>query len=220
MLNAAYLGVRAKNGMGASNKQIRAALKKTLVPFLEAEGFAGKFPEFNRTEKEELQLLSVQFDKWGGGFFLEFARHPLGPKLMSWGETVPEEELTVIHAPFDTRARLQEWGSKSSDREHWFRYEGLSAEECATLVEYVVKLFPQVNEWLREKKVGPNISAAQPYAWLRHDCANAAPHQSPLTWALATKGIGTRNGFKPREIRRRSEPFGQKRRGTFDGDSV
>ena len=124
--------------------------------------FLDEFPEFNRTEKEELQLLSVQFDKWGGGFFLEFARHPLGPKLMSWGETVPEEELTVIHAPFDTRARLQEWGSKSSDREHWFRYEGLSAEECATLVEYVVKLFPQVNEWLREKKVGPNISAAQP----------------------------------------------------------
>ena len=147
--------------MTASTKHIRAALKQTLVPFLVSEGFVGKFPEFKRHEGGELHLLSVEFDKWDGGFFLEFAPHPSGPRMMSWGETVQEEELTVAHAPFDTRARLQALGSSNSTRELWFRFDGLDAEECEKLVEHVISLFPQINAWLREKRVGPNISAIQ-----------------------------------------------------------
>lgn len=72
-----------------------------------------------------------------------------------------EEELTVAHAPFDTRARLQVRGSSNSTRELWFRFDDLDAEGCEKLVELVISLFPQINAWLREKRVGPNISAIQ-----------------------------------------------------------
>lgn len=148
--------------MSSVNKNIKIALKKVLVPYLAAEGFEGKFPAFMRLEDDTLHLLSVQFDKWGGGFFLEFAAHPAGDKTMSWGEVVPEAKLTVAHAALDARARLQETGSSNSTNEMWFRFEGLNQMECESLVKHVVEIFPQVNTWLRENEVGPNISTIEP----------------------------------------------------------
>lgn len=148
--------------MSSANKNIKAALKKVFVPHLAAEGFTGRFPEFIRREGEILHLLSVQFHKYGGSFFLEFAPHPAGDKTMSWGEVVPETKLTAAHAPFDTRARLQESATENSTEEQWFRFENLNEKECEDLVRHIIELFPQVNTWLREKKVGPNISATEP----------------------------------------------------------
>ena len=140
---------------------MRNTIKKTLVPYLETEGFNGKFPSFQRKEKHMLHLLTVQFDKHGGGFFLEFAYHPPGDKKTSWGEFVPENKLNVAYAPIEDRARLQEYGRPNSLREDWFRYENLSEDEFETLVKHVIELFPQVNNWLRNKRVGKNISAIE-----------------------------------------------------------
>ena len=145
--------------MSNSNKMIRTALKQILVPYLKTEGFSGKFPEFMRREGETLHLLGVQFDKWGGGFFLEFAHHPAGDKTMSWGEVVPEEKLTFAHASLDSRARLQEVASGGSLSDMWFRFDTLDLAGCEELVCHVVDLFPQVITWLRERQTGPNISA-------------------------------------------------------------
>jgi hypothetical protein len=114
-----------------------------------------------RREGEMLHLLSVQFYKYGGSFFLEFAPHPIGDKTMPWGEVVAEDKLTTIYAPFDTRARLQESGSRNSTEEMWFHFANLDDKECEDLVKHVIELFPQVNTWLREGKVGANISAIE-----------------------------------------------------------
>jgi hypothetical protein len=77
----------------------------------------------------------------------------------SWGEVVPEASLTVAHTPVDARARLQATGSRSSTSDLWFRYEGLDEAECQSLVTHIADLLPQVDAWLREQEVGPNISA-------------------------------------------------------------
>ncbi|MGD8643660.1 MAG: DUF4304 domain-containing protein [Chromatiales bacterium] len=140
-------------------KKTRTILKRALVPHVESEGFVGKFPEFHRTENGELHLLSVQFDKYGGGFFLEFARHPSGHMATPWDEMVPERELTVAHSPIESRARLQQDGHQNSLSEDWFRFEDLPANELEDLVLHVISLFPQVNDWLREGRAGPDISA-------------------------------------------------------------
>lgn len=139
--------------------KLRSALKVRFAPYLEPEGFYGKFPEFKCKEHGMLHLLSVEFDRWGGGFFLEFAPHAPGPKEMPWGEIVPENELAVDHAPFDTRARLQNRGSSNSTRESWFRFDGLNTEGCDMLMVCLIALFPQVDAWLRKQKVGPNVWA-------------------------------------------------------------
>ncbi len=144
--------------MVSQNRKIREILKRTLVPKLEAEGFRGKFPEFQRIESGDLHLLSIQFDKYGGGFFLEFTSHPPGDLQTSWGENVPEQEITVAHTPIESRGRLQQKENKNSVSEDWFRFEKLSEDELEKLVQQVVNLLPQINDWLREKRVGINIS--------------------------------------------------------------
>ncbi len=146
----------------SQNQVVRRILRKNLVPMLEAEGFHGKFPDFQRLEKEDLHLLSIVFDKNGGGFFLEFTSHPPGNMETSWGEIIPEKELTVAHTHFEGRARLQQNGHPNSLSEDWFRFEKLSESEIGRLVQHVGNLIPQVNHWLREKRVGQNISTTEP----------------------------------------------------------
>lgn len=146
----------------SQTRDARMILKRTLVPELESAGFQGKFPEFRRIEGGELQLLSIVFDKNGGGFFLEFSKSSPGDMETSWGEVVPERELTVAHTPVESRARLQQKGDRNSLSEDWFRYEKLSANELDRLVLHVVDLLPQISDWLREKRVGQNISTTAP----------------------------------------------------------
>ncbi len=146
----------------SQSRAVRGVLKRILAPTLEADGFRGNFPDFQRFENGELHLLSVVFDKNGGGFFLEFTSHPPGDMETSWGEVIPEEEITVAHTPFESRARLQQNGHQSSLSEDWFRFEKLSAEEIEKLVQDVCDLKSQVNDWLREKSIGRNISTTEP----------------------------------------------------------
>jgi hypothetical protein len=144
------------------NQIVRRILKKTLVPILEAGGFHGNFPDFQRLEKDYLHLLSIVFDKNGGGFFLEFISQPPGDMKTSWGEVIPEQDLTVAHTHIESRARLQQNGHPNSLSEDWFRFEKLSENEIEGLVQHVGSLIPQVNDWLREKRVGQNISTTEP----------------------------------------------------------
>ena len=145
----------------SQNQIVRRILKKALVPILVGEGFQGKFPDFQRLEKEDLHLLSIVFDKNGGGFFLEFTSHPPGDMETSWGEAISERELTVAHTHFESRARLQQNGHPNSLSEDWFRFDRLSENEIEELVQHVGSLISQINDWLREKRVGQNISTTE-----------------------------------------------------------
>ncbi|MFC3195934.1 DUF4304 domain-containing protein [Marinicella sediminis] len=148
----------------AGSRKIRAAMKKLFEPFLANEGFTGKYPHFQRKEMGDIQLLSVIYDKWGGGFVLEFAHHPAGTLHTSWGTVVPEEEIDIAYTSPSIRARLVRTERGQGCYEDFFRYEKISdnREECEALVNRVVMLFPQVNEWLRKGYVGPNISSFSP----------------------------------------------------------
>jgi hypothetical protein len=148
----------------AGSRKIRAAMKKLFEPFLATEGFTGKYPHFQRKESDDLQLLSVIYDKWGGGFVLEFAHHPTGTLHTSWGTSVPEEEIDVAYTSPSTRARLVRTNRGQGVYKDFLRYEKIAddREECEALVSGVVALFPQVNEWLRDGHVGPNISPFSP----------------------------------------------------------
>ncbi len=148
----------------AGSRKIRAAMKKLFEPFLAEQGFTGKYPHFQRKESGNLQLLSVIHDKWGGGFVLEFANHPMGALHTSWGAVVPEDEIDVAYSPPSSRARLVRTERGQGCYKDFFRYEQIAddREQCEALVSDVVERFSQVNEWLREGRVGPNISPFSP----------------------------------------------------------
>jgi len=127
---------------------------------MSAQGFAVRYPHFQRKRDGLLELVSLQHDKWGGGFFLEFAKHAAGDLETSWGERVPEARIEVAYTDPGTRARLLATTRHSNTPKDYFRYESFAddGEQCDALVSEVVNLLPQIFEWFESGSVGPNVS--------------------------------------------------------------
>ena len=140
--------------------KLRASTKHILEPAMSAQGFAVRYPHFQRKRNGHLELVSLQHDKWGGGFFLEFAKHAGGDLETAWGECVPEAEVEVAHTDPATRARLLATTRHSGTSRDYFRHESFTEDraQCDVLVSEVVGLLPQVFEWFECGSVGPNIS--------------------------------------------------------------
>ena len=70
-------------------EKIDAALKEHVVPVLRSMGFKGSFPHFRRNTGQQIDLLTFQFDKHGGGFVVEVAVSPTEGVTLHWGEQIP-----------------------------------------------------------------------------------------------------------------------------------
>lgn len=53
-----------------------SSLKNLFVPALRERGFKGTFPHFRRRRSDRIDLLTVQFDRHGGGFIIEISNDP------------------------------------------------------------------------------------------------------------------------------------------------
>ena len=110
-----------------SNKDreaIDAALKQMVVPALRAKGFKGSLPHFRRPTDTGIDLLTFQFDKWGGGFIVEISKCPPQGFTMAWGEHIPPNKVTAHHLHPDQRLRIQPREGSGTDA--WFRFDGVS----------------------------------------------------------------------------------------------
>ena len=141
--------------------KLRSSTRRILEPAMAELGFRIRYPHFQRTRNGELELVSLQHDKWGGGFILEFAKHAAGDLQTSWGETVPEEKIDVAYTNPATRARLLATTERNDDRLNYFRYDPKADDRASTdaLVEQMVRLLPQVIEWFESGLAGPNVLA-------------------------------------------------------------
>ena len=140
--------------------KLRASTKRILEPAMSAQGFVVRYPHFQRKRDGCLELVSLQHDKWGGGFFLEFAKHDAGDLTTSWGELVPEAQIDVAYTDPGGRARLLATTRHSNTPKDYFRHESFAEDraQCDALVAEAVRLLPQVFEWFENGSVGPNIS--------------------------------------------------------------
>lgn len=127
---------------------------------MEQVGFSVRYPYFQRKRDGHLELVNVVHDKWGGGFFLEFAKVDAGDLHTSWGKIIPEREIEVAHTDPATRARLLATTGSSGSPNDYFRFEAFADDraKCDELVEEVLSLLPQVLAWFEQAVVGPNIS--------------------------------------------------------------
>ena len=96
------------------------SLKTNAVPKLRDLGFQGSYPHFRRPLATRTDLITFQFDKYGGGFVVEISKAPPGDFTTSWGEIIPIKKLTASYLPPDERLRL---GSKGVNSDYWFRYD-------------------------------------------------------------------------------------------------
>lgn len=111
--------------MQADRRLMDQALRAVVVPHLRALGFVGRLPHLRRKRNDQLQLLSIMFNKYGGSFYVEagvLSQERVGELQRHWaeaGKTLAESELDVGHCSWDERVRL---GAPKVDvnSDHWF----------------------------------------------------------------------------------------------------
>lgn len=98
-----------------------SSLKKIVIPVLREKGFKGSFPHFRRITEEKIDLLTFQFDRYGGGFVIEIAVCSPDGWTHYWGKKVPPNKVTAHDLHPDNRLRL-----KGGD---WFRYDAPDSDD-------------------------------------------------------------------------------------------
>jgi hypothetical protein len=125
------------------NDKMVAALKKVFVPVLKERGFNGSFPHFRRILNDRIDLLTLQFDRWGCGFVVEIATCDPGGLTTHWGKRIPPNKVTA----WDLNPNRRHRPGSSSPKEdgHWFRFDdGTSVD---TLADSVVMYLEEADRW-------------------------------------------------------------------------
>jgi len=106
-------------------KMMDNALKKVLIPIIRKQEFKGSLPHFRRKNEKNIDLITFQFNRWGGSFVVEVATCPIEGVTMYWGEHIPSNKVTAHH--LNNRFRL---GAKPKDEDGvWFDFENAKTEE-------------------------------------------------------------------------------------------
>ncbi|MFJ7406288.1 MULTISPECIES: DUF4304 domain-containing protein [unclassified Lysinibacillus] len=145
--------------MTLSNSRILMikALKKLVVPYLREHGFKGSFPHFRRLNEGNIDLVTFQFNRYGGSFVVELAVCGKNGTTMSWGEKVPPNKVTAHDV--GNRFRLREDIYGTDDNECWFHYEEAKTDEDFDVVALkVLKCIQDVSDfnWIK-KRVSLNV---------------------------------------------------------------
>ena len=108
----------------SERKKMDNALKNTVIPYLREQGFKGSLPHFRRMNETNIDLITFQFNRWGGSFMVELTSCSLEGVTTYWGGHIPPNKVTAHD--IDDRYRL---GAKSKDNDGiWFEFENAKSE--------------------------------------------------------------------------------------------
>jgi hypothetical protein len=133
--------------MSEEHDRMIKALKEIVVPRLREQGFKGSFPHFRRAGKDKIDLITFQFDKWGGGFLIEISQCPPDGISTYFGEHIPPNKVTAWDMNPDERQRMQPGpGNSPSD---WFRYDkpGQDKTVFETTAKDVLPFLQEAEKW-------------------------------------------------------------------------
>lgn len=101
------------------------ALKNVLIPYLREQGFKGSLPHFRRKNETNIDLITLQFNKWGGSFVVELSSCSLEGVTTYWGEHIPSNKVTAheIHNRFRLGAELKD------ENGIWFEFENAKSQK-------------------------------------------------------------------------------------------
>jgi hypothetical protein len=109
--------------MENSRKEMMGHLKELVIPVLRSLGFKGSMPHFRRITSQRINLLTFQFDRYGGGFVIEIANCHTDGYLNAWGSRIEPNKLTAHNV--NERMRIQaNMETPDSSTDDWFRYDG------------------------------------------------------------------------------------------------
>ncbi|MFL9896396.1 DUF4304 domain-containing protein [Paraburkholderia sp. RL17-381-BIF-C] len=103
-----------------SRNEMDSALKARFVPALRQRGFKGSLPHFRRQRDGRVDLLTVQFDRHGGGFVVELSQCGVEGITTHWGKFISASTVTAHDLHPRRRHRL---GALGPNNDHWFRFD-------------------------------------------------------------------------------------------------
>lgn len=125
-----------------TREEMIAVLNSIVVPALRQRGFTGSFPHLRRLGANQIDLMTFQYDKWGGGFIVEISKCSSEGVTMSWGEKIPPKKVTAHDLNPRDRLRL---GCEGPSTEHWYRYDiGNTLESVA---QEVLQQIDKAEKW-------------------------------------------------------------------------
>lgn len=134
------------------------ALNAIVVPVLRERGFKGSFPHFRRPSVFKIDLLSFQFDKWGGGFLIEISICAEFGITTYWGEEIPANKVRALDNHPDRRHRIKP--GKGSSREDWFRFDKQSpvrsSEVYGRVARSVLPYLDEAENWWEKAPLEPD----------------------------------------------------------------
>ena len=123
-----------------------SALKKQVLPVLRSMGFKGSYPHLRRMKSDGVDLISFQFDKWGGGFVIEIARGSSEGLKTHWGLHLSAGKLRAWDVHPDHRRRIQ--AREGSGTDAWFRFDEGPVTQVA---QQVLDSLPEAEAWWQAK---------------------------------------------------------------------
>ena len=123
------------------------SIKEIVVPYLREHGFKGSFPHFRRQHEDYIDLITFQFNRYGGSFVVELAICPADGVTTSWGEEIPPNKVTAHDV--SERHRLSE--NENDPAFDWFVYEEAKSKEDYDIVATKVKNLLRISDvnWIK-----------------------------------------------------------------------
>jgi Domain of unknown function (DUF4304) len=121
---------------------MKAAIQAIVVPVLRQAGFRGSAPHFRRILEDRIDLLTFQFDKWGGGFVIEISKCPPSGFTTHWGKVISPSKVSAQDISPNQRLRIQPEPKYGTDS--WFRFEQGDYDSVA---KSVLLYLPQAEQW-------------------------------------------------------------------------
>lgn len=122
------------------------ALKRVVVPELRQRRFSGTFPHLRRITSTHIDLVTFQFDKWGGGFVIEIARCAPEGFITTWGRQISPNKVRAWDLHPNDRLRLMP--GTGSGRDSWFRFD---SGRFDTVAQSVLPFLEQAEQWYASK---------------------------------------------------------------------
>lgn len=133
-------------------KKMDKVIKKIVVPTLRQMNFKGSYPHFFRERNGQIDLLTFQFNDYGGSFVVEISyTGKKGKNISGFDPSMPLAKLRVDQTKVNERLRLGS-NSKKGVLNHWFDYDNKDPdffEKCAK--EVLPLLNTQAEKWWKRK---------------------------------------------------------------------
>ncbi|MDO6592160.1 MULTISPECIES: hypothetical protein [Rhodobacterales] len=146
--------------MASKSRKLRKSFKLILEPAMAEAGYVVDCPNFRRDRGDTLDVVDIQFWKEGGAFILNVARY-VGPLEGLNGFSVPRDRIEIGMLPALRQDRIGPTKSKRMEKlVGWYKFDDIwdDQDSLDKLSEEVVGLLPQLEAWLEDGSMTPNIS--------------------------------------------------------------